>query len=56
MKKLFLFPATLVLLAGCGRFGNKERGEKKELRVVCLSKHLTEMMFAIGQGQTGGDT
>ena len=39
-----------LLLSGCCRFGNKEKGEKKDMRIVCLSKHLTEMMFAIGQG------
>lgn len=45
-----LLPLIGLLLIGCGRFGNKESGEKKDMRIVCLSKHLTEMMFAIGQG------
>lgn len=50
MKKIMLLPLIGLLLIGCGRFGNKESGEKKDMRIVCLSKHLTEMMFAIGQG------
>lgn len=35
---------------GCGRFGNKEIDGKKDMRIVCLSKHLTEMTFALGKG------
>lgn len=50
MKKIMFLPLIGLLLSGCGRFGNKEKGEKKDMRIVCLSKHLTEMMFAIGQG------
>ena len=36
-------------LAGC-RFGNKEKDGAGEMRIVCLSKHLTEMVFALGKG------
>lgn len=50
MKKVFLLPALSLVLSGCGRFGNKEKEAGKDLRIVCLSKHLTEMMFALGQG------
>ena len=50
MKKiLFLFALTAVTVS-CGRFGNKEIDGKKDLRIVCLSKHLTEMVFALGKG------
>lgn len=50
MKKLaWLFPVML-LMAACGRFGKKESGANGEQRIVCLSKQLTEMMFAIGEG------
>ena len=50
MKKFFYFLFSIVLLLSCGRFGNKETDGKKDLRIVCLSKHLTEMVFAFGKG------
>ena len=50
MKKLFLLPALSLFAVSCGRFGNKETDGKKDLRIVCLSKHLTEMVFALGKG------
>ena len=34
----------------CNRFRNKETDGKKDLRIVSLSKHLTEMVFALGKG------
>ncbi len=37
-------------VTGCGRFGKKEPASQKDTRIVCLSKHLTEMMFALGKG------
>ena len=40
----------MLLVMGCGRFGNKEIDGKKDMRIVCLSKHLTEMTFALGKG------
>lgn len=39
-----------MLFFSCGRFGNKETDGKKQQRIVCLSKHLTEMLFALGKG------
>jgi hypothetical protein len=38
----------VILLAGCGRFGNGDAGYARDMRIVCLSKQLTEMVFAIG--------
>jgi iron complex transport system substrate-binding protein len=50
MKKI-LFAATIfATFFSCGRFGNKEADGKKDQRIVCLSKHLTEMVFALGKG------
>lgn len=51
MKKLFLFvlPSALLIIS-CGRFGNKEIDGKKDMRIVCLSKQLTEYVFALGKG------
>lgn len=51
MKKIIW--ATLPVLfffTACSRFRNKEVDGKKDLRIVCLSKHLTEMVFALGKG------
>lgn len=39
-----------MILASCGRFGNRETDGTKDMRIVCLSKHLTEMVFALGKG------
>lgn len=50
MKKILLFVWIVSLTGGCGRFGNKEKDGKKDIRIVCLSKHLTEMVFALGKG------
>lgn len=50
MKKILYYLFVIVLLSSCGRFRNKETDGKKDLRIVCLSKHLTEMVFALGKG------
>src|SRR5215510_495939 len=50
MKKPFYCLIALFILSACGRFGNKEVDGKKDQRIVCLSKHLTEMVFALGKG------
>jgi iron complex transport system substrate-binding protein len=49
MKKI-LFIIFIFSLTACGRFGNKEVDGKKDQRIVCLSKHLTEMVFALDKG------
>ena len=50
MRKIILLLLVTVLLFSCDRFGNKETDGKKDLRIVSLSKHLTEMVFALGKG------
>ena len=48
MKKisiLFVIP----LLFACNQFGNKNKVTGKD-RIVCVSKQLTELMFALHQG------
>jgi len=50
MKKLVLIILSPIVLMSCGRFGNNETDSKKEQRIVSLSKHLTEMIFALGKG------
>src|SRR5438045_2327812 len=51
MKKIILVALPLILfIISCGRFGNKEIDGTKDMRIVCLSKHLTEYVFALGKG------
>ncbi len=50
MKKIKLLYLLLPLLSGCGRFSNKETDMKRDIRIVSVSKHLTEMVFALGKG------
>ena len=50
MKKLFILFIVTPLLFSCDRFGNKEAKGERDMRIVCLSKHLTEMLFALGKG------
>jgi iron complex transport system substrate-binding protein len=50
MKKFLFLSFALLLLAGCDRFRNKEADGTKDMRIVCLSKQLTEMVFALGKG------
>ncbi|MEO8568256.1 MAG: ABC transporter substrate-binding protein [Ginsengibacter sp.] len=50
MKKIFFLGIVSIIFIGCGRFGNKEKDDTKDMRIVSLSKHLTEMVFALGKG------
>jgi iron complex transport system substrate-binding protein len=50
MNKL-LFAAALFCLASCGRFGAKTEEHSATQRIVCVSKQLNEIIFAVG-----GDT
>ncbi len=50
MRKIIILIVATITLAGCSRFGKKELDVKKDIRIVCVSKHLTEMMFALGKG------
>ena len=49
-KKNITLIAIVLLLFGCARFGRKEMDAKKDIRIVSVSKHLTEMLFALGKG------
>jgi iron complex transport system substrate-binding protein len=51
MKKIiWIALSAAIFFTACGRYGNKEIYGKKDMRIVCLSKHLTEMVFALGKG------
>ena len=51
MKKItFIALALALLIVSCGRFGNREIDGTKDMRIVCLSKQLTEYVFALGKG------
>src|ERR1700712_1005063 len=50
MKKILVIFILTTSIISCGRFGNREINGLKDQRIVCLSKHLTEMVFALGKG------
>ena len=50
MKKIISILFLSAVIISCGRFGNKEIEGKKDMRIVCLSKQLTEYVFALGKG------
>ncbi len=52
-KLIFLtcFISLFILFSSCGRFGNKEDENRTEKdRIVCVSKQLTELIYALGAG------
>ena len=51
MKKFLYISLLLPSFFSCARFGKKAKNSEGP-RIVCLSKHLTEMMFAIGKGSS----
>lgn len=50
MKKIVFIAFSTLFLFSCDRFRNKETDGTKDMRIVCLSKQLTEMIFALGRG------
>lgn len=50
MKKTGPYLIVVILFFSCGRFRNKEVDGTKDIRIVCISKQLTEMVFALGKG------
>lgn len=50
MRKIILLLIISITAFSCDRFNNKETDGKIDLSIVCLSKHLTEMVFALGKG------
>ena len=52
MKKIFYVSLLSLIFMGCGRFSNQEAKAPSNMRIVSVSKHLTEMVFALGQGKS----
>lgn len=50
MKRIIAYLFLSIAFVSCDRFGNHEIDGKKDMRIVCLSKQLTEMVFALGKG------
>ena len=50
MKIIHVLAVITLLFSGCGRFGNKEEDRNRDMRIVCVSKQLNEMIFALGKG------
>lgn len=51
MKKIFVIAFVTVTIFSCDRFGKKQNDTAGKLRIVCVSKQLNEIIFAVG-----GDT
>lgn len=49
MKRSLLIIVVAGFLFSCNQFGDKKKGGGKD-RIVCVSKQLTELMFALHQG------
>lgn len=47
MKYLYSI-LILVTLVSCGRFGNEDRKQEQEERIVCIAKQYTEIIWALG--------
>ena len=47
MIKYSLIIAFVFFLVGCGRFANEDKKQELKERIVCISKQLTEIIFAL---------
>lgn len=51
MKRILVLSLLGILIFSCGRFGKKQNETAGKLRIVCVSKQLNEIIYAVG-----GDT
>ncbi|MFA7274586.1 MAG: ABC transporter substrate-binding protein [Crocinitomicaceae bacterium] len=51
MKKGILAFVLFVSLLSCGRFGNEDKKENTQERIVCISKQYSEIIYALGAQQ-----
>jgi len=47
MKSAGILVIALLLLSGCGRFGNKDEKPAQKSRIVCISKQYSEIIYAL---------
>jgi iron complex transport system substrate-binding protein len=47
MKTIVFLLATCLLFFGCSRFGNKDLKENNKIRIVCISKQYSEIIYAL---------
>lgn len=50
-KQNWVLLAIGLATVACGRLGKKEQGNADGQRIVSVSKHITEMLFALGEGK-----
>jgi iron complex transport system substrate-binding protein len=50
MKKILPLLLFSLIVISCGQFGNKDKKTSGKDRIVCCSKQLTEIMYALHQG------
>lgn len=48
MQKSILILFAIASLSSCGRFGNEDKKEDIEERIVCISKQYSEIIYALG--------
>ena len=47
MKTTLILFAFCILFFGCNRFGNKDLKENNKIRIVCISKQYSEIIYAL---------
>ncbi|MEH6765810.1 MAG: ABC transporter substrate-binding protein [Aequorivita antarctica] len=48
MKKSFILIIVTLPFISCGRFGNEDKKQDHEERIVCISKQYSEIIYALG--------
>uniref|UniRef100_UPI0030D7A304 heme/hemin ABC transporter substrate-binding protein n=1 Tax=uncultured Marixanthomonas sp. TaxID=757245 RepID=UPI0030D7A304 len=48
MKKIILYTLLALSVSACGRFGNEDKKEDNEERIVVISKQYNELIYALG--------
>lgn len=51
MKTIIILCALLVLSSACGRFGNEDKKQDQETRIVVIAKQYNEIIWALGAEQ-----
>jgi iron complex transport system substrate-binding protein len=51
MKLTSLLILVSILMSGCGQFGNKDKKRDQKVRIVCIAKQYSEIVYALGAEQ-----